>query len=220
MYRSGTLRDVGRGFASRGLGRLEGCVITDNGARVCSDDGPPPPLPAPSTFQQLSLDKRKHVLREARSYFNPSLSLFRAPTDSRPVVVTSPTGTAAQPFVAYPAPGAGPKDVITPFKVDPGLLLVINFMAIIHVGGNPPDGNGNVVWRVLINGNGVKGLNNLNAELGTYAAPNEFVLALVENDTIQITVEVPAAQPAMPAGQATAARFHAWTYPIVKGLSK
>jgi hypothetical protein len=165
--------------------------------------------------QKMSAAARVKLALAGAPFLNRDISLFNAPADSKPFVVTPTGGTIAQPFVAYPAPGAGPSVVIQ--RVVPkGLMDVITKIAIVHVGGNPPDGTGNVVWRLLINGAGVDGLNNLNSQLGTYAQPNDFVIMAIENDIVQVTVEVPAGQPAMPAGQSTAARFHGWSYPLVQ----
>jgi hypothetical protein len=160
------------------------------------------------------LQKQSAAMRARNSiglppFLNRDISLFNPPADSLPFIIT-PT-----PFVNYPAPGAGPSPVIS-YTVPPGLLAVIYALSIVHVGGNPPDGTGNVIWRVLINGAGVNGLNNLSSQVGTYAAPNLFTIAVIENDTIKVTVEVPTGQPAMPGATTTAARFHGWTYPLVE----
>jgi hypothetical protein len=164
-------------------------------------------------LQKQSLDVRANLVQDAPSFLHPDLSFFNPPADSRPFIVTP------NPFVAYPAPGAGEVVVIS-YTVPAGLLAVINKLAVVHVGGNPPDGTGNVVWRVKQNGAGVKGMNALTSQVGTYAQPNDFVITAVENDIVEVTVEVPLGQPIMPPGTRTAARFHGWTYPLMEATLK
>lgn len=195
-----------------GLG--DTCTISPGGARVCTPDAASwqaPDLASQpwSDTQKLSAATRVRTGLAGSPFLNRNISLFNPPADSRPFIVTP------NPFPAYPAPGAGPIRVIR-FVVQPGLMAVINRVSVVHVGGNPPDGTGNVVWRVLINGAGIDGLNNLTSQVGTYAQPNDFVFMAIENDIIEVTVEVPAAQPPMPVGTTTAARFHGWTYPLVQ----
>jgi hypothetical protein len=129
------------------------------------------------------------------------------PTSGRPFIVTP------APFPAYPAPGAAAINIIS-YTVPRGMNALITFLAIVHVGGGFIDGSGNVIWRVLVNGAGVKGLEALQSQVGSYAQPNEVQLVLQENDVIVVTVEVPAAQPAM-VGTA-AARFHGFVVPVVR----
>src|SRR5579885_3238536 len=112
-------------------------------------------------WQKLSLDTRASALDSAPPYIHPDLAFFNPPADSSPFIVTP------NPFVAYPAAGAGPTTVIS-FIVGAGLLAVVNKIAIVHVGGNPPDGTGSVIWRVLQNGAGIRGMNNLTSQVGTY----------------------------------------------------
>ena len=163
--------------------------------------------------QKLALDARAAVVHGAGSFIHPDISFYNPPSDSRPFIVTP------NPFPAYPLPGAMPVVVIT-YKVQQGLLAVITKLAVVHVGGNPPDGTGQVIWRVLQNGAGIRGLNNLTSEVGTYAQPNDgFSIVGVENDVFQVTVELPATlngapNAPMPIGATTAARFQGWTYPL------
>jgi hypothetical protein len=190
------------------------CSILPNGARVCSSENDAWHQPDLNTqpwsdVQKLSAAARVTGALNAPPFLNKDMSLFNAPADSRPFIITP------NPFPAYPAPNAGPIDVIK-FVVPPGFLAVISAVAIVHNGGNPPDGTGNVVWRMLINGAGVDGLNNLTSQVGTYAQPNSFTIVAIENDIVRVTVEVPNGQQAMPAGQTTAARFHGWRYPLVE----
>jgi hypothetical protein len=162
--------------------------------------------------QKLSIAARLKTALTGPRFLNRDISLFNPPADSRPFVITP------NPFPAYPAPGAGPI-VIIQYSPQTGLMAVINRLSVVHVGGNPPDGTGNVIWRVLINGAGIDGLNNLTSQVGTYAQPNDFVFMAIEHDIVTVTAEVPAAQPPMPVGARTAARLHGWTYPLVQATT-
>lgn len=162
-----------------------------------------------SDSQKKSLDKKAANVQSAAPFIHQDLSFYNPPADSNPFVTTP------NPFPAYPLPGAGPIVVISK-TIEKGLLAVINKIAIVHFGGAPPDGTGNVIWRLLKNGAGITGLNNLTSQLGTYTEPNAFSIIAVENDVIQVTAEVPAGQLPMPPGTRTAARFHGWTYPITE----
>lgn len=223
MRRFRTTRPLGRYSPALASALGDSCTIAANGARVCTPDAPSiaawqqPDLAAQpwTDTQKISAGARVKVALGGPSFLNRDISLFNAPADSRPFIVTPPSGSAATPFVGYPAPGAGAVTVIQ-YIVPKGLMAVINKLAVVHFGGNPPDGTGNVIWRVLINEAGIEGLGNLNSQVGTYAMPNDFVFMAIENDIVKVTVEVPLAQPAMPAGTSTAARFHGWTYPLVE----
>lgn len=168
-------------------------------------------------FQKRAMDLRARALDRMPSYVSPDLSFYNPPTDNSPFTVTP------QPAPFYPPIGAGPITVIS-FTVPVGLLAVIREMAIVHVGGNAPDFTGIVIWRVTKNGGGVRGLNALNAQYGTFAAPKSLVLYGVENDVFTVTVELPAtlpdgtANPGMPAGSKTAASFDGWTYQLAKAI--
>jgi hypothetical protein len=129
------------------------------------------------------------------------------PPNSRPFIVTP------APFPNYPAPGAAATQVIA-YACPIGFVAVVNLLAVVHVGGGFVDGSGNVIWRVLVNGAAVKGLANMQSQVGSYAQPNPILIVIQENDILQVTVEVPAAQPAMPAGTTTAARFQGYVVPI------
>jgi hypothetical protein len=151
-------------------------------------------------------------LAQLDRYTSPQWTTLSGPTppaSSRPFIVTP------NPFPAYPAPGANPVVVIS-YQVPIGMFAVIAYIAIVHVGGGFVDGSGNVVWRVLVNGAGVKGLEALTSQLASYNNPNVVQIVLMENDLIQVTAEVPVGQPAMPGGTSTAARFHGFALPVVR----
>lgn len=112
------------------------------------------------------------------------------------------------PYVAYPAPGAAATQLLA-YTVPSGLNAMLTYMAIFNVGAAFVNGSGNVIWRVLINGAGVKGMENLQSQFGTDGLPLPVAIPLIENDTIQVTVEVPLGQPALPfPANSTGVRFH------------
>lgn len=169
--------------------------------------------------QKLALDARALVIDKTPPYINSQLSFYNPPADNDPFSVTPINGAPS-----YPTIGAGAVPVIS-YVVPVGLLAVIRLMSIVHVGGNPPDFTGQVIWRVLKNGAGIRGLNNLNAQYGTFAAPKPLVLVGVENDIFTITVECPAflpdgvtPNPGPPLGSVTAASFDGWTYPLKEAI--
>ncbi len=163
--------------------------------------------------QAYLLQLKKANRGAMRSSIRPDLYCYPLP-DARPVFVIS------NPAPAFPAPGAAAVVVLT-YTVPPGFFTVFNKLAIMLIGGNIVDFTGNVVWRVLINDAGVKGLEALVAQVGTNAAPNDIQpIPLWENDVISITAEVPAGQPAQPVGNTTAARLHGFQMPIQKALNR
>lgn len=149
---------------------------------------------------QEALIRAKRTALESAVY-SPALLTPANQTLGRPLIVTP------NPFPNYPAPGAAAVEIIR-YQVPRGMRAVLNKLAIVHVGGGFVDGSGNVIWRVLVNGAGVKGMEALTSQVGSYSQPNDTWLVLEENDLVQVTVEVPAAQPAMPPGTTTAARVH------------
>ncbi len=165
-----------------------------------------------SDLQKRMLSSRADALQGASPFYRRGISQFNPPADSNPLIVTP------NPFPNYPAPGAGPIPVIS-YTVPLGMFALITKLAIINYGGAFADGAGNVVWRVLKNGGGIRGISNLTSQVGTYAQPNDTVITLIENDVLQVTVEVPNGQPAMPAGSTTAARFHGFTLPLAEATS-
>jgi len=170
-------------------------------------------------LQKYALDARARAVDTAAPYIHPDLSFFNPPADNSPFTITPQNAS-----VPYPAVGAAAVTVIS-YVVSVGLMSVIRSMSIVHVGGNSPDFTGMVIWRVLKNGAGIRGLNALNAQYGTYASPKPLVLVGVENDIYTVTVECPALlpdgtpNPGMGLGQSTAASFDGWTYPIAEAIS-
>jgi hypothetical protein len=203
----------------RTLGRLgDSCTVNASGTRVCT--AAPPAVPAwqvPNVGsqsgwtdeQKLSMGARMNTALSGVSFLNRNISLWNPPADSLPFIVSD--------AVEYPAPAANPAVVIS-YTVPQGQMAVINKLAVVHVGGNPPDFSGNVIWSVLINGAGIDGLGAIESQVGTLANPNDFVFVAIENDIVQVIVEV-VTNP-MPVGQTTAALFHGWTYPLVQATNR
>jgi len=167
-----------------------------------------PALTITQMGQQHIADAKMNSLTGARSYINLT-RLDVPPPDARPIVVVS------QPYPFYPAPGAAAQLLLN-YVVPVGFNSVFNFMAIFHVGGGYVNGSGNVIWRVLVNGAGWKGMNNLQSQFGSDSAPINTYIHLVENDNLQITAEIPLGQAAMPPGASTGARAHGFEYAIGK----
>jgi hypothetical protein len=145
---------------------------------------------------------QQHLLRQKLQ----SLARIVAPDPLR----AAPLGfiRVTTPYVAYPAPGAAAVLLLS-YTVPPGMNAILTYMAIFNVGAAFVNGSGNVIWRVLINQAGVKGFENLQSQFGTDGLPLPVAIPLIENDTIQVTVEVPAGQAALafPANS-TGVRFH------------
>lgn len=173
--------------------------------------------------QKAILDAKGFAVKTAPPFIHPALSLFNPPADADYFRITP------SQFIAYPAVGASPIPVIS-FTVPRGRAAFVTKLAIVHVGGNPPDGSGIVIWRVVKNGGGLRGLGNLTAQCGTFAAPlTNLTIVCVENDTLQVTVECPptipngwpplgiipgGANPGPPAGSSTAASFDGFMYSL------
>jgi hypothetical protein len=168
-----------------------------------------------SPTQKATLDAKAFSVQNAPPFIHPGLNFFNPPADSEPFSV-SPA-----PFPSYPAvePAGGPVTVIA-MTVPRGKLAVLRLLSIVHFGGNPPDGTGRVIWRVLRNSGGLRGLSNLMSQYGTFANPKQVAIFCWELDTISVTVECPAllpgggANPGMAAGTTTAASFDGYFYPL------
>jgi hypothetical protein len=165
--------------------------------------------------QKAVLDAKAWAVHTAPPFIHPSLSFFNPPADSDSFTVTP------SPFVPYPAVGASAIPVIV-FTVPRSKLAIIYQMSIVHVGGNPPDGTGQVIWRVVKNGGGLRGLAGLTSQYGTYAAPKKLSIYGIEVDTFQVTVECPAflpdgsVNPGPSAGSTTAASFDGFMYSLTE----
>src|SRR5271154_7209556 len=131
-----------------GLGRNDGRRSYQ--AKLISNLGS---LPFSQT-QKAVLDAKAFAVQNAPPFLHPNLNFFNPPADANYFTVTP------NPFPNYPPVGGGPLVVIS-FSVPPAKIAVIRKMAIVHVGGQAPDGTGRVVWRVIQNGAGLRGLGTL-----------------------------------------------------------
>jgi hypothetical protein len=109
-------------------------------------------------------------------------------------------------------PAIGTTRTIVQFRVPLGRSGVINRIANeALVGGGWNNGDGNLVWQILINGAAVKNLENIISILGLVANPTVIDgIRLRENDLVQLTVRnvaVPAA------GQLIGGRLQGYFYP-------
>ncbi len=169
--------------------------------------------------QKATLDAKAFSVQMAPPFIHPNLNFFNPPADSDSFTVT-PSPFPSYPAVIGPIGGGGPIAVIS-FTIPRGKLAVIRKMSIVHFGGNPPDGTGKVIWRVIRNGGGLRGLSTLMSQYGTFAAPKDVSIFCLEMDTISVTVECPrflpdgvTPNPGPPAGATTAASFDGYMYPL------
>lgn len=167
-----------------------------------------------TSTQKSVLDAKAFNVQNQSSFVHPNLNFFNPPADSDPIRVTP------NPFPNYPAIGAGPITVLS-YTTPQGKIAIIRKLSIAHFGGNPPDGTGRVIWRVLRDGGGLRGLGTLTAQVGTFASPLEVSILCYENSTLTVTVEVPAflpdgvtPNPGPPGGTTTTASFDGFTYPL------
>lgn len=165
-------------------------------------------IPRINPYQALVLQMKSNALATSASSQPPVTD--RPPVNARPLVLTS-----TQQF-NYPAPGAAALTIFQ-YQVPPGQLARVLEHALVHIGGNPPDMVGNVIWRFLVNGAPLKGLGAQIAQIGNFQTPDRVVLWLTENDVLQVTVEVLAAAP--PQAGSTAYRINGFTQPLLKGAT-
>jgi hypothetical protein len=162
-----------------------------------------------SDYQKVAAQLKSQAIGQMPPFFDPSLTQFLQPLDAKQFVATPPLN------IAFPVPGAAAVTVLS-YQAPVGTMAVINELAVTYIGANPPDGQGNMTWSLLINGGAVKGLNNQTRQLGTDANPNAVNIRLIEGDIASIILSVPAGKVA-PVGTLTA-RFMGWTYPISEAV--
>jgi hypothetical protein len=168
---------------------------------------PAPPLAASvNDYQALVLQQKATSLAGAVS--SPPTATEQPPVNARPLVLTS-----TQQF-NYPAPGAAALTIFS-YKVPPGQMTRVFEHSLVHIGGNPPDMIGNVIWRFLVNGAPLKGLGAQIAQIGNFQTPDRVVLWFTENDLYTVTVELIPAAPNQVG--LTAYRINGWTQPLLKG---
>jgi hypothetical protein len=162
-----------------------------------------------ATVQDLVLQAKATALQNIPASIDSNLA-NNQPADAHSFTVNS------APALNYLAPGAGTVQLLS-YQVPQGLLAFLTTLVIVAIGGGFSDFSGNVIWRLWVNGAGVDGWENISAHVGDLNTPVTVQLQLNENDLFYITAEVPAGQPAMPAGATTAARIQGWTYPLAMG---
>lgn len=195
IVRKGQRSYPGQGL--KGLGATS-CAITQNGMRVCTDDN----------VEQEILSAKSDALNNAPGNIRSHLT-DHTPADSHPFVNSSAAA------VQYPAPGAAAVAILA-YTVPYGQVAVIRLLAIVAIGGGFIDASGGVIWRCLLNGQGIDGLENITAQIGSLQSPVPVQLVLQENDIFTVTAEVPAGQDPLPPTATTTARIFGWTYPLVK----
>lgn len=111
-------------------------------------------------------------------------------------------------------PAIGVENSIITFQVPKGQNGVLKTIANALIGGGFTDGSGAIVWRILQNGQAVRGKENILNSLGSVANPSKIggggFIRILENDLIVLSVlNVSLA----PAGQIVAGRLSGWFYP-------
>jgi hypothetical protein len=178
-----------------------------------------PPSPAPAIFSSSSVDC---ATAAADTGGAPDMSSQAPAAASRPIEI------ARMPPWIYPdensihfdnagdivIPAIGVENSIITFSVPKGQNGVLKTIANALIGGGFTDGSGAIAWRVLQNGQAVRGKENMLNSLGSVANPSKIggggFIRILENDVIQLTVfNVSLA----PAGQIVAGRLSGWFYP-------
>jgi hypothetical protein len=142
--------------------------LADLGAPIVRRSGP--------LYTLLALQQQNQAQQNAKA------ALFQTTSDALPVLLSSAPA-------AYPAAGA--TTVLLSYRVPAGAILVVQMVAVVNIGTWVPDNTGNVIWHVLRNGAGVRGFENLYAQVGTLQQPQLVNLLARQNETISITVTVP-----------------------------
>jgi len=113
--------------------------------------------------------------------------------------------------IAYPA--INTETQIIAYTVPSGYIGRLRWLWITHIGGNPPDGTGQVIWRLRVNGAAVNGFGNLQFQVGSSNGaafgPGMDIssVELAQGDVLTATVTTTVAQVG---GVMTAAQFHGW----------
>jgi len=131
---------------------------------------------------------------------------------SKPPWIERPaSGEPFTPAESITLPAAGASAVIVEFVVPVGRSGVIKWIGNEFVGGNWVNGDGNLLWQILINGAAVKNFERIVMSLGTVQSPSEVAtLRLRENDLVQFVIQnigVPSA------GQLVLGELRGWYYP-------
>lgn len=133
---------------------------------------------------------------------------------SKPPWIERPaSGEPFTPAASVTLPAVSATATIVQFIVPTGRSGVIKWLGneLMGGGGGWQNGDGNLVWQILVNGAAVKNFERIVMSLGTVQNPSEVAtIRLRENDRVQFVIQniaVPAA------GQLVLGRLSGWYYP-------
>lgn len=157
----------------------------------------PPPPPAPSAQPAI---------------VPPPSSAITAPP---PWIEMPPDGEPFNPltWIAMPAVAAGVDNPVVTITVPPGRDGVITRLANMVLGVGWAQGTGDLIWKILRNGEAVRNFENVLASLGNVGNPLYLFksgIRIYENDVVQWTLQNTAL---VPGGQQVGAMFGGWFYP-------
>ena len=159
----------------------------------------------------------QHALVAGARASRPALKRY-----TRPNFWEGPAGSEefiVNAAIAYPTVGAGETQYLS-YTVPQGYTGRCRWLWITHIGGTPPDGTGNVIWRVRQNGTCLNGFSNLIFQLGSsngasFGTPFDVAsIELEQGDVLTVTVQTIVAQIG---GVKTAAQFHGWVVSAAHG---
>lgn len=155
-----------------------------------------------SHAQNLIIRGFRQTRAAMRTYVRPNY--WEGPSGSQEFLVSG--------SIAYPAAINTETTIIT-YSVPAGYVGRLRWLWLTHIGGNPPDGTGQVTWRLRQNGACVNGFSNLQFQVGSNTGgvfgPGLDIssVELNQGDVLTATVEVSTLQVG---GVKTAAQFHGW----------
>lgn len=180
----------------RGLGAY---AAADTAAfnRAFASPVPQPPMPPPS----------------AQPWVQPPPSSGAVYQPFAPWVQMPPDGEPFNPltWIALPAVAAVDTAVVT-LVVPPGRDGVITRLANVALGVGWVEGTGELIWRILRNGEAIRNFEAILASLGNVSNPLSLQgsgIRIYENDTLQFTVR----NISLAAGGQIGAMFGGWFYP-------
>lgn len=137
---------------------------------------------------------------------------------SKPPWIERPAaGEPFNPAEAIVIPAIGSTSTIIEFRVPIGRSGVIKWLGNEFEGGGWINGDGNLIWQLLVNGAAVKNHERIVMSLGTVQNPRETAtIRLRENDLVKFTVLNNPNGPTggiPPAGQLVLATLSGWFYP-------
>lgn len=128
-----------------------------------------------------------------------------------PWVERPASGESFTPSSAIPLQAAPSAAVIVQFQVPNGRSGVLKWLATGFEGGGWQNGDGNLVWQILINGAAVKNYDKILTTLGSSEIPFPIAgVRLRENDVVQLSVQN---KGVLAAGQRVFGLLSGWYYP-------